>query len=396
MSSLPVILTTEGAVPTSPATIRSNIEASVAAQVPGYTANLPGTLIEDILSTQVGGIAVIDQARVDEINSITPYGANEYLLNQMGVLFGLQQGVSTNTSAYVVFTGPVGYVLPQGWIVGDGTYQYILQDGVVIGSSGTTSQVQVIAFESGSWTPAANTITQMISTLPVGVTVTVTNPQAGVPGAGAESVDAYRSRILTAYKATAQGTPSFLYTLLTNLSGVTPRLVSILQVTGGWEVICGGGDPYEVAHAIYSGVIDLSTIKGSSVSARNVSVTITEGPNSYDITFVNPFSQSVSVTATWNTTLPNFTEVSQVNSLAQTALTNYINSINVGQPLNLLEMDNLFAAAVTSVIDPNYLTTLTYSVTIDGVVVTPNAGTHIISSDPEGYFTASNIVVQQG
>jgi len=395
-TSVPVTLTTAGAVPTDPTSLRQTLVDGVAAEVPGYTADLPGSLIEDIASTDVGAMAMIDQARVDAINSITPYGANEYLLNQMGVLFGLQQGVATNTSAYVVFTGPVGYVLPKGWVVGDGTYQYVLQDGVVIGSSGSSAQTQVIATQSGSWTPVANSITQNISTLPSGMTVTVTNPQAGVAGSGAESVDSYRSRIFKAYQATAQGVGSFLYTLLSNLSGVTPRLVSILQVTGGWEIICGGGDTYDVGFAIYSGVIDLSTLKGSSTTARNVSVTITEGPNSYDITYVNPFSQSVDITATWNTTLPNFAEVSQVNSLAQTVLTNYISSINVGQPINLLEMDDLFASAVSTVLDANYLTTLTYTVMIDGVVVTPNAGTHIISSDAEGYFSPGTITVQQG
>lgn len=395
MSSLPVILSTKGAVPTPPDTIRTTLVDGVAAKVPDYTADLPGGLIEDVASTDVGAIALIDQARVDAINSITPYGANEYILNQMGVLFGLQQGVATNTSAYVVFSGPVGYVMPQGWIVGDGIYQYALEEGVVIGSDGTSPQTQVVALSPGSWTPGANTIVDNISTLPVGVSVSVTNPQAGVVGTGEESVDSFRSRILRAYKATAQGVPNFIFTRLTNLSGVTPRLVSIRQVTGGWEIICGGGDTYEVGYAIYSGVIDLATIKGSSITARNVSVTLTEGPNTYDVTYVNPVSQSVDIMATWNTTLPNFTQVSQVNTLAQRAITNYINSIPVGHPINMLEIDDVFASAIVSVLDSNYLTSLAYTVKVNGVTVLPEAGTHIIPSDPEGYFSASNIVVQQ-
>lgn len=393
--SLPVILTSEGAVPTPPDTLRSTLVSDVAAQVPGYTADLPGALIEDIASTDVGAMAMIDQARVDLINSITPYGANAYLLNQMGVLFGLQQGTSTNTSAYVQFSGPAGYVIPKGWIVGDGTYQYAVQDGIIIESSGTSTLVQVIALDSGSWVPAANSITQMISTLPVGVTVTVTNPQAGLAGTGDEGTDAYRSRILQAWQAVAQGVADFLYTRLSNIANVTPRLVNIRQVSNGWEVICGGGDTYAVGYAIYSSVIDLSTIVGSTTGSRNISVTVTEGSNAYDVIYVNPFSQSVDITASWNTTLPNFTQVSQVNAAGQTAITNYVNSITVGQPINLLEMDDLFATAVSTILDPRYLTTLEYTVKIDGVTASPTAATRIISSDPEGYFSAGVISVVQ-
>ena len=38
------------------------------------------------------------------------------------------------------------------------------------------------------------------------------------------------------------GTPAYLKTLLQAITGVQQQLVSINQVTGGWQVICGGGD----------------------------------------------------------------------------------------------------------------------------------------------------------
>ena len=57
--------------------------ALVASENPDYTANLPGSLIEDIASTDVGALTGIDQARVDAINSVTPYGANAFVLAQL-------------------------------------------------------------------------------------------------------------------------------------------------------------------------------------------------------------------------------------------------------------------------------------------------------------------------
>src|ERR1700743_2945278 len=105
MSDLPVVITAAGPVSTPPATLRADLLASVAATSPGYTANLPASLIEDISSTDVGALVVIDQARVDTINSLSPYLANEALLSAQGQVYGVVQGTPTNTSVYVVFSG---------------------------------------------------------------------------------------------------------------------------------------------------------------------------------------------------------------------------------------------------------------------------------------------------
>ena len=102
MSTIPLVMGVNGAVPTSPVNLRSTLINNVAATNPGYTANLPGTLIEDIASTDVAAMAQIDQARVDAVNSVTPYGANAFVLAMLGAQFGIQQGLPTNTSVYVV------------------------------------------------------------------------------------------------------------------------------------------------------------------------------------------------------------------------------------------------------------------------------------------------------
>ena len=179
--AVPLIMTSAGPQPTPPSVLRAAVQAAVAAQVPGYTANLPGTLIEDLLSTEMGALVTADQARVDAVNSVSPYAAAPSVLAQLGAMLGLQQGLPTNTSVTVVFTGPVGYIIPPGFIVSDGTYQYQVQQGTVIGSSGSSAQTFCVATQSGIWTPLANTVTQIVTSLPSGYVVTATNPQAGVP-----------------------------------------------------------------------------------------------------------------------------------------------------------------------------------------------------------------------
>ena len=105
--------------------------------------------------------------------------------------------------------------------------------------------------------------------------------------------------------------------------------------------------------------------------------------------FVNPPQQTVTVAATWNTTQTNFTAGAQVNALAVPAMASYINSIPVGQPINLLELDAVFQGAVASVLPSQYLTTLAFAVTINGASVSPTAGTSIIPGDPESFFYCS-------
>ncbi len=271
MATVPTVMTATGLQPQSPSSLLAQLLALVSSTNPDYTANLPGTLIEDISSTDVGALTLIDQLRVELVNSLTPYGANAFLLNQLGAIYGVAQGTDTNTSVYVVFTGTPGYVINRGFTVSDGTYQYIIQDGGIIQSGGTSAQLYAVATQTGSWAVPANTVTQLITSIPTGVTLTVTNPNTGTPSSGAQSLSDYRSQVLQAGRAASQGMATYLKTLVGNVPGVQKRLVSAVQVNGGgWEIIVGGGDPYAIAYAIYSSLLDISTLAGSTNSVTAI------------------------------------------------------------------------------------------------------------------------------
>lgn len=401
---VPLTITASGPVPTPPATLRSTLVTEVGATNPDYTANLPGSLIEDIASTETGGLAMIDQMRVDALQA-APIVANQYLTVLLGQQAGIPQGAATNTSADVVFSTPtsgagsaIGFVIPAGFTVSDGTHQYVVQDGTIIGSDGSSPQVTVVATQSGSWAVPAGTVTQVITSVPSPYTITVTNPQAGIPAQTAETIESYQARVIQAGQAAAIGTVPYLKTLLQAVSGVVPRLISVQQAGTGWKVIVGGGDAYQVANAIYLGVLDLASLVGSSTPDRNVSVSIVSPPDTYTVLFVNPPAQIVTGTVTWNTNLPNFTSGPQVNSLAAPALVSYINSILQGQPINELEMTAAFQDAVASVLPAANLTTLTFAININGVLTPPNTGTSIIPGDSESYFSAADnaFTIQQG
>lgn len=392
-------MTSAGPQPTSPETLNDGLIAAVAALVPGYTANLPGSLIEDISSTDTAALYQIDQARIDLINSITPYGANLFILNQMAACAGVPtQGAATTTTVYCVFTGSPGYIVPSGLVVGDGTYLYTVQDGGVIGTGGASLPLYCVANIAGSWAVNANTVNQISTSLPSGVGMTVNNPTAGTPGGVTESEQAFRARSLQAYVCGGTGMISFLKTLLSSIPNVQPRLISVLQNGSNYEIICGGGDPYQIAFAIYTAIFYLPGIVGSSTTARNITVSIYDYPDTYPITFVNPPLQTVGIVATWNTTATNMISAAAVAQLASQAIMNYINSISVGKPINEFELGYAFQQAISSIIPVELLTRLIFTVSINGVGASPVAGTGIILSDPESYFytTSTAIAVNQG
>jgi hypothetical protein len=266
-------MTNQGLQPIAPAALRAQLIGLVAATNPDYTANLPGSLIEDIASTDTYALVVSDSFLVDLVNSITPFGANAFLLNQLGQLYGVDPQPITNTSVNVVFTGPPGYVIAQGFVVSDGTYQYICQDGGICGTTGQTLPLYALATVAGTWPVPPNTVSQLITSVPHNVALAVTNPIAGIPSIAGEPIAVYRERVWTAGLAASTGMARHLKTLVSNVVGVQDRLISAQQYGDKYVVIVGGGDPYQVAYAIWNAEFFVPGLSGATIQIANVANT---------------------------------------------------------------------------------------------------------------------------
>jgi hypothetical protein len=468
-STLPTVITAQELQPQTAANLNAQLLANAVALSPGLTGTLPGTLIEDIASTDTGALLVMDSARIGVINSISPLTANPFLTYQLGQQAGIPQGQGSNASVFVVFSGPAGYVIQIGFTVSDGTNQYAIQDGGIIGTSGQTQPLFCLATNSNTFAIPVNTVTQIVTSVPTTITLTVTNPLAGTPLSAAQTIASYRAQVLQASVVAAVGTPPFLKTLIAAVPGVNPALVSIQSVSGGWKIIVGGsGDPYLIAFAILQGVGDISRLVGSTLGVANftaanpglVTTTINHGyatgqvavvsgvspggyngtytitvltektfsvgvntsgfgtyasggvitpnfrnevvsinnyPDNYSIPYVIPPSQAIAMAVVWNTISTNFVSASSVAQLASAALVQYVNGIGTGAPINVDVMIATFQEAVSSVLSSELISTLTFSVSINGVATSPNSGTVLIYGDPESYMnaTTASIVVEQ-
>jgi hypothetical protein len=373
-------------VTTPPATLAANALALAETLAPGLTS-LPANLIGDMNSTSTGALIIQDQAVVDLVNSVSPYTANATILYQLGNVYGVQQGVGSNTSVYVVFTGTPGYVINPGVIVSDGTYQYQLQESTVIGVSGSSASAYCLALVAGTWAVPVNSVTQIVTVVPFGVTLTVTNPTTGTPGAAAQSLDDYQAQVIQAGQAVSTGIGTLVRTTLQNVSGVQARLVSFRQVSGGWQVLVGGGDPYAVANAIYQSMFNIIDLQGALSAGSTETITVNDYPDNYVITFVVPAQQAVTMTINWTTIAgSNFVANSVVTAAVQPAIVAYVNSVVVGKTMSQLELQQAFLTATANIIDPTTLSKLTFTVQINGIEVTPSGV--LFAGDPEAYFYA--------
>ena len=478
-SSVSTVVTSAGLQPQIPAAILAQLIANVLKTNPGYTANLPGSMIEDISSTDIAAVLLANGFQVDTVNSLTPFGANPFTLNQLGQQFGVPLGVGSNTSVFLQFTGTPGFPVQRGFVVSDGSFNYVVQDGGIIGSDrgdglGVSGLLFAVSPTTGSWAVGSGTVQGLITAVPNTITLTVNNPSAGIPSTGPQTVEQYQVDVWQAGLASCQGQTTMMKTFLRNVVGVQQRLISVIQLplNAGWEILVGGGDPYQVGAAIAQSGIDLASLVGSTLAMsgatqanpcvittalnhgfatgqvigisgvvgmtalnattptitvltektfslngvnstgygayvsggvitpnlRNVNVSILDFPDTYSIIYVSPPQQSVTVTLTWNTTLPNFVSATAVAQTGAPAIAAYINSIVVGQPINVFQMQAAFVASVAGILSSTDITRMVFNVSINGVATIPIAGTEIIPGDPESYFlsTSSSITIVQG
>jgi hypothetical protein len=471
-STLPTVLTPTGLQPQTPVALNAQLITYATALSPGLTATLPGSLISDLSGTGTGALLVMDSARIGLINSISPYLANPFMLYQLGAVYGMAPGLGSNASVNLIFTGSsAGFVIPIGFTVSDGTNQYTVQDGGAIGTDLQSLPLFAVASNAGTFAIPADTVTQLVTSVPGGYTLSVTNPLAGTPQQSAQTISDYRAQVMQAGQVASVGTPAFTRTLIEAVPGVIPALVSIVVVAGvGWKIIVGGsGDPYQIAAAILRGIGDIAFLVGSTLGVanftaaangvvtttlnhgyatgqtvvvagvspgtydgtyssitvltektfemnvntsafgtyssggvvtpnfRNQSVTINQYPNDYVIPFVLPPAQTVAMAVAWNTISVNYVSATSVAQLASTALGAYVNGLAVGTPLNVDVMIALFQTSIAAILPAALISTVTFSVTINGVATSPLGGTVLIYGDPESFMstTSAQIVIEQ-
>lgn len=401
--ALPIVIGEAGAQPTSPEDILTNYVNRLNDVYPEFTL-LPPDLVSGFVQTATIGLSEIDQTGVDLINSVSPYSVNIPLVREYGYLYGITQVVSQNVQVFLTFTGTPNAPIGKGFLVSNGNYQFSVQNNVRIPSTGTLTNVLALGVSAGNYPVPENTITQIITSIPSNITLTVNNPNPGIPPTDPESIDDYRERVLLSGQRTVQGGPDFIKSTISNVPGVSPNLVAVRNpAPGQFAVVVEGGDDISVANAIYESIPDVSSLTAdvtnvSGQAINSVTINIISPPDTYPVTFIRPSVQTVTLAVTYKTITAVAVSVDTVSALVSEPIADYINNLMIGAPINLLLISDIFINSVASVIPGDEISFLGFEATINGTVVPPETGTDIIVRDLYGYFNilTNAITVNQG
>nr|MBW5853283.1 hypothetical protein [Yersinia enterocolitica]MBW5879483.1 hypothetical protein [Yersinia enterocolitica] len=133
----------------------------------------------------------------------------------------------------------------------------------------------------------------------------------------------------------------------------------------------------------------------ASVEKKTVSLTVS--PDVYQIPYVIPTSQNVIVIITWNTVSESYVDPAGISLAVQQNVADYINAIEIGNPINLLQIQDIFRDSVKQLVDASLISMIDVQIGINGNIVSPTTGSSLVYGDTYAYFTTitSQIQVQK-
>ncbi|WMM91816.1 hypothetical protein [Escherichia phage Ecp_YSF] len=221
--------------------------------------------------------------------------------------------------------GQAGTLVPAGSIVSDGTMNFKTQYDCII--PGT---VTAVATESGEYYIAANTVNKIVTT--VAGWESVNNPEIGQTGVDYESDPALRIR---RDRTTAHSGSAFVEAIYAALADLNLSYIRIrdndtgapigTQPPGTVFVVVEGGTEDEIARRIYS------SKTGGVPTHGTTSVSIYDSKGyPHEIKFSRPEDATIYVTGTFKRRPGSNISSNDAARQLQTAMMEYINSLNPG------------------------------------------------------------------
>ncbi|MDZ9115334.1 baseplate J/gp47 family protein [Escherichia coli] len=270
---------------------------------------------------------------IEIYNSFSPTTAKAAALSSNVKINGITRKVATNSTADLLLTGTAGTTITNGSARDKNGIIWNFPASVAIGVDGTVLVTATCA-NSGSVAAMAGTITTINT--PTRGWVSVTNPAAATVGTPAETDAELRIRQSQSVALPSITTFEALDGAVSNVTGVT-RHKLYENDTGSEDgnglpphsvaVIVDGGDVTDIAQAIRGN-------KGQGTATHGTtSVTV---PDKYGNPHVIKFSRSSDVPVYARIKLKVFTGyTSQIGQQIQQAISDYINSLTIGDSVLL-------------------------------------------------------------
>lgn len=361
-------LTQNGYTKSTAREIKDKLINQIRLSIPEFTEQ-PADLQNDILDTSIEGILLYEDMMSELFNAYAPAFANKDIFRKFAESLGLRQKEEFKAQVTLTFSGKMGDLIPKGTIVCSETDEssvFTTQDNAVISS---TNEVNVLALSETTSIFVAGTLTKLKSVLNDGVSVTNKSDSLGYIPAETEEQLTYRAQ--AKLRSARQGGKLYAVSCLSAISGVNPRLIAFYDSDGeqtinnqkmyvkGIEAVIGGGEDTEVALALYKSFLEtqkLVSYPTNNETSRSSKVILYIYNNPVEVQFTRPKLVEISITLLLSLT-DLLTSPTSLQALTESALTDYINNLQVGVPISKYALIDLLLPLIVDAGIPAYTIT---------------------------------------
>lgn len=274
--------------------------------------------------------------------------SNEFMFLLLAGMLGLKPKSAYKSQVVLEFSGNYGDYIPKGCKVGEFETS---ADGIIP----TTKKLRLLATSDTETIYQANTLTSIDTNLNISG-LSVTNPSASLAKVDEETFAQFKERVQSTYRNARGSTSDYVKSLLKGIEGVTPRLVNS-RITSfkdsanitwqGMEFVIGGGDSAEIANALFNCLEfqKLVSSPSNNETDRTQKVNINYAGNKLQVCYTLPKLINFGLKIQINFQSLNIS-ASNVEIVISDILTEYINNLVVGHPLNKLKIQSLIINAL--------------------------------------------------
>ena len=355
--------------------IQTEYQTALGADLPLEDATPQGRLID--IETDARTAVIENNVLIS--NAINFNLASGIILDAWGANFGLTRGAATSSQVTATITGVAGTVISaNSQAATQNGDLFYLENQVTIPVSGSVTAT-FLSLEKGEIPCPVNSLTKIVDgTLGW---ETITNAAAAVLGTNRESDESFKQKFYNAGLFNGMSLIEDYENALMNVENVISCYVrdngtsaavtyDTVSIAAHSVYACvDGGDNTAVATALFkrkSGGCDWTAVAGQSVTVNVVDETYGD---TYAVTFNRP--TQVDIYAAVTCSAGTSTEP-DIETAVQTAITNYINKMKIGEDVILLSL----AGAITAAVPGINLTSLTIGKS-SGTLAASNITIHI-------------------
>lgn len=377
-------LTANGVIKSTITEIREDLQNKAFETVKDFS-NLPSSIQNNLIDESAIIVNEFEDMIANLMNGISPAYANDFIIEQLGSAFGIKRKDKAKQNVMLEFEGLAGVIIPSGTQVGsaDGQYTFSTTTQGIIKADGKAT-INAEAEDYYDKIIDANTLNVMITDI-LNVN-SANNPNSSSEPILEENFSDYRARVQNRMQANRNGTMATLYDNLLNVKGVSSRLITYRLdsklIDGArlntLEIVCGGGDDYEVAEAIFNSILmteSLISEPSGNDTKRTIKKNVVFNEIEFPISFTRPLIKNMSINVNLSV-LSGYINIPSeaMQELLKIVFENYINNLKIGYSPSINSFNNLIYDVF---LDNNYtldiITGITYAITIDDKTVQFNS-----------------------